>query len=61
MDVDGRLSVLNKRLDVVHDLYSVLNSELENDHGTRLELIVIWLIVIEVVLGLIEIFAHKAL
>jgi uncharacterized Rmd1/YagE family protein len=34
----------------------VVVTELETKNGTRLELIVIWLIVIEVVIGLVEIW-----
>jgi uncharacterized Rmd1/YagE family protein len=36
---------------------AAVSQELENANGTRLEWIIIWLIVIEVVLGLFEIAA----
>lgn len=48
MDIDFRLEVLNKRLEVLHDLYEVLTNELQHLQSSRLELIIILLIFIEV-------------
>ena len=39
-----RIDVLNRRLDCVHELLDVLQSQTENRHASRLEWIVIWLI-----------------
>jgi uncharacterized Rmd1/YagE family protein len=44
--------VLNTRLNMLKDLLDVLNQQMENDHSTKLEWIIIWLIVIEVVIQL---------
>ena len=49
LDVADRTSILNSRLDVVQNLLGNLSSRLEHEHSSRLEWIIIWLIVIEVV------------
>jgi len=54
LDMEQRVSVLNSRLDLLKELFDMLRDELESKHSTRLEWIVIWLIVIEIVLGLFE-------
>lgn len=51
-DIQTRQNILNHRLDMVHELYSILSNELNYKHSTRLEIIIIVLITIEVVLGL---------
>ncbi len=38
----------------IQELLELLRAQEENRHGVRLELIVIWLIVVEVVLGFFE-------
>lgn len=50
MDIDARLDTLNKRLDIVHELYDFLSNELNHSHSSFLEWIIILLIVSEVVL-----------
>lgn len=54
MDINTRLDILNRRLDVIHELYEVLSNELNHVHSSRLELTIIWLIVIEVLLVIIH-------
>ncbi len=54
LDLRARVEVLNKRLDIVHDLYEVLGNELNHQHSSRLEWTIILLIVIEVVLTLLK-------
>ena len=49
-DLHKRTDILNKRLDVLKELFEMLSSELHNQHSSNLEMIVIWLIVLEVVL-----------
>ena len=51
-DIQVRHNILNHRLDMVHELYNILSSELSHIHSTRLEVIIIALITIEVILGL---------
>jgi uncharacterized Rmd1/YagE family protein len=52
LDITTRLDILNRRLGVIHELYDILSSELNHRHSSRLELIIILLILIEVVVVL---------
>jgi uncharacterized Rmd1/YagE family protein len=52
MDISTRMDILNRRLDVIHELYDILSSELNHRHSSRLELIIIVLILIEVIVFL---------
>jgi uncharacterized Rmd1/YagE family protein len=54
LDLGTRLEVLNQKLDTVHDLFEMLGNELNHQHSSKLEWIIIWLIVIEVVLTLLR-------
>ena len=54
LDVKTRVEVLNHRLDVVHELFEMLGTELNNQHAARLEFTIVLLIVIEVVLTLLR-------
>lgn len=58
MDIKTRIDILNKRLDVIHELYQILSEELNHAHSSRLELTIICLIVMEVVLVLLKDFFH---
>lgn len=51
-DISVRHGILNNRLDIIHELYSVLSNELQNRHSSSLEIVIIILITIEVILGL---------
>ena len=55
LEMGGRTEVLNKRLDMLRELLEVLQQQMENAHGVKLEMIVIWLVVVEVVLQAIAI------
>lgn len=59
LEMDGRVEVLNKRLDMLKELLDVLQQQMENAHASKLEWIVIWLIVIEVVVELVAIASGK--
>jgi uncharacterized Rmd1/YagE family protein len=50
LDIAARVSVLNKRLDIVKELFEMLSNELQYRHSSRLEWIIIVLIFIEVVI-----------
>lgn len=52
LDIRARVEVLNHRLDIMHELYEVLGTELNHQHSTRLEMTIVLLIVVEVVLTL---------
>ena len=59
LELDGRTEILNKRLDMLRELLDVLQQQLQNAHAVKLEWIVIWLIVAEVVLQLLAVLATK--
>jgi uncharacterized Rmd1/YagE family protein len=52
LDIKTRIEILNKRLDVLHELYEMLSNELQHIHGSRLEIIIIFLITFEVILSI---------
>jgi uncharacterized Rmd1/YagE family protein len=52
LDVFPRVEVLNKRLDIVHELFNILTEELRHQHSSTLEWIIIVLISGEVLLNL---------
>lgn len=54
LEIGTRVEVLNQRLDLVHELFQMLGSELNHQHSSRLEWTIIWLIIIEVVLSLMR-------
>jgi uncharacterized Rmd1/YagE family protein len=58
MDKDRRIEILNKRLDVMHELYEILSAELQHAHSSRLEWIIIILILIEVIMSILRDFWH---
>ena len=58
LDVTKRAEVLNKRLNVIHELYEILSSEMNHQHTSRLEMIIIILILIEVTIALFRDLFH---
>lgn len=54
LNLKGRVEALNARLKVVHELFEMLGNELDHQHSSRLEWIIIWLIIIEVLLALLH-------
>lgn len=54
LDVSSRVRALNQKLSMVHELFEMLGNELHHQHATRLELIVILLILIEVALSILQ-------
>jgi uncharacterized Rmd1/YagE family protein len=58
LDISKRLDVLNKQLTVIHELFEILSNELNHQHSTRLEMTIIFLIVIEVVLAVLRDIFH---
>ncbi|MFZ4099298.1 MAG: RMD1 family protein [Chlamydiia bacterium] len=53
LDLFPRVEVLNKRLDIVHELFGILTEELRHQHSTILEWVIILLISVEVILQLL--------
>ncbi len=54
LDVGKRGDSLNKRLKVIHELFEILSGELNHHHSSRLEWIIIVLIVMEVILAVLN-------
>jgi uncharacterized Rmd1/YagE family protein len=48
LDIQARVAILNRKLDRVHEQYDILSNEHKHLHSTRLEVVVIILIMIEV-------------
>lgn len=61
LEVDERISLLNRRLQVIRELLDVLTAQVTDSNSTRLEWIIIWLIAIEIILGIVSnpMFAGK--
>ena len=55
LEIPKRTQTLNKRKDVLHELYDIIRDSKELQQTVRLEWIVIWLILVEVVLEVIQI------
>ncbi|WKE65455.1 RMD1 family protein [Gallaecimonas kandeliae] len=49
-ELDSRLAILNKRLEVIGELLAILADEEHHRHSSFLEWIIIWLIVIEILI-----------
>lgn len=58
LDVTKRVDILNKRLNVVHELFEILSNELNHQHTFRLEFTIISLIAIEIILALLRDLFH---
>jgi uncharacterized Rmd1/YagE family protein len=54
MDIQTRLQILNRRSNVVYELYRVLSDELQHSHSSRLEWVVILLITVEVIFTMLR-------
>lgn len=57
-DIKNRTLSLNRKLSMMHDLYEILGDELNNRHASKLEWIVIVLIMMEVLIGLANKWDH---
>lgn len=54
LDIQARVAILNRKLDRVHELYGILSNEHKHLHSTRLEWVVILLILIEVIFSIVR-------
>ena len=54
LDIEDRVQILNKRLDIVNDLLDSLSSQLEIRNSHRLEVIIILLITLEIALEVVK-------
>jgi len=55
LEIPKRTATFNKRKDVLHELYEVIRDSKESQYSDRLEWIIIWLILVEVILELVQI------
>ena len=58
LDVSKRVDLLNRRLNLLHELFEILSNELNHQHAYFLEWMVIILIVIEVIIVLMRDLFH---
>jgi len=54
MDLQPRVAALNQKLDVLHDLLDMLNSQVQHRHSSLLETVIIVLIGVEIVISLLQ-------
>jgi len=52
LDIPRRVATLNQKLDVLHELFNMLASQLQNRHSNMLEVVIIILIFVEIVITL---------
>ncbi|KAH7105188.1 DUF155-domain-containing protein [Auriculariales sp. MPI-PUGE-AT-0066] len=55
LEIPQRINLLNTRVEVLQDMLQLLKESVSSRHAERLETIVIWLIVIEIILGMITV------
>lgn len=54
LDVPKRVMVLNRKLDVLHEMFDMLNNQLEHRYSSMLEIIIIVLIAVEIIISLLH-------
>lgn len=61
LEISDRVEILNARFEILEAMLDMLRDHQQNEHSSFLEWIVIILIVIEVIIGLVEIFGLTGL
>ena len=59
LDIKRRVHALNQQLDVLHELFDMLTSQLQHKHSSLLEIIIIFLIFIEILLTTLQMMYFK--
>ncbi len=54
LDIPTRALALNQKLDVLQELFDILNTQLQHRHSSMLEMVIILLILIEIILNMID-------
>lgn len=54
LDIPGRVMALNQKLEVLQELFDILNSQLQHRHSSMLETIIIVLILIEIGISIFD-------
>ncbi len=55
LDIPKRVAALNHKLDVLHEIFDMLNNQLQHRHSSMLEFVIILLIFIEIVLSVFHV------
>lgn len=58
LDIPRRVATLNQKLDVLHELFNMLTTQLQHRHSNILESVVIILIFVEIVISLVSKIFH---
>lgn len=58
LDIKTRTQSLNRKLEIIHELFQILGDEINHRNSAKLELIIIGLILFEVILGVTNFFMH---
>ena len=58
LEYQNRVEVLNQRFQALQEMLDMIRDHQNNSHTARLEWVVIWLILIEIVIGIFSILAH---
>jgi uncharacterized Rmd1/YagE family protein len=54
LDIPSRVMALNQKIDVLQDLFDILNSQIQHRYSSMLETVIIILIAIEIIISLIH-------
>jgi uncharacterized Rmd1/YagE family protein len=54
LDIPKRVATLNRKLDVLHEMFDILNNQLQHRYSSILESIIILLIAIEIIISLVH-------
>jgi len=54
LDIPSRVMALNQKLDVLQELFDILNSQVQHRHSSLLESIIILLIAVEIIISLFQ-------
>jgi uncharacterized Rmd1/YagE family protein len=54
LEIQQRTDVLSKKLETIHELFEMLDDEQKHLHSSNLEWIIIWLILVEIVISILD-------
>ena len=58
LDIPKRVAALNQKLDTLNEMFTMLNSQLQHQHSSVLELVIILLIAIEIFFSIFSLLHH---
>ncbi len=58
MDIPKRVAALHQKLDTLNEMFTMLNSQLQHQHSSVLEIVIILLIAIEIFFSIVSLFPH---